>query len=114
MPSFLRTPHLPHNSNATPDDFFASHQEVVPLFQLPSFVEEKVDGSFLMTMLGEDGHFVIRNKNHTLNKAFLGKTAAKNQYRSVHNYVHEHRYRWEKLFDITNRLCVKLLLTMFI
>jgi hypothetical protein len=98
FPTPFRTPHLPYKANATPDDQFATHQEVVSLFVRPSHIEEKVDGSFIMTALDEE-HFIVRNKKHTLNKAFLGKTAAKNQYRSIHNYVVDHRKRWEKLSE---------------
>lgn len=96
MPAFPRTPHLPHNPNSTVDDLIASHDEVALLFLKDCEVYEKVDGSNLGICMWE-GYPAIRTKNNFLAKGFLGKTAAKNQYRPVFNWFHDHIHFFRSL-----------------
>jgi atypical dual specificity phosphatase len=98
MPAFVRTPHLPYKPNCTHDDLLATHEEVASVFLTECRVYEKVDGSNLGMCLWED-HPAVRTKSHILRKGFLGKTPAKNQYRSVFNWFHDHMDRFQKLAD---------------
>jgi atypical dual specificity phosphatase len=102
MPPFPRTAHLPYKPNCTEDDLLATHEEVAPIFIGNDIcIEEKVDGSNLGLILWDD-HPVVRSKTHFLNKGFLGKTPAKNQYRSVWNWFHDHIDQFKILSDQFN------------
>ncbi len=99
LPAFPQTPHLPHKPNKTSDDAVADDVIADQLFfEEEVLVYEKMDGSNLGILW--DGHAHVRNRNHILNKGFLGKTPALNQYRPIFEWIYRHRDRFQRLADI--------------
>ncbi len=62
--------------------------------------EEKIDGANAGMVLGEDGHPIIRNRDHILTKGYLKDTPAKLQFRSIFNWFYDHKKSFEKLQNI--------------
>ena len=101
LPAFPPTPHIPYHPNLAPGDTVAPEMELNPIFFSPNvIIEEKIDGASAAIMLDEDGHAIIRNKDHVLQKGYLKDTPAKLQFRSLWNYVYDHRTRLERLNEI--------------
>lgn len=94
LPEYVRTPHLPHNPNVTPDDLIASSNEAAVIFQSTVDITDKIDGASCgMTVI--DGEPVIRNRTHILRKGYVKETAAKKQFAPVFNWW----YKNKKLFN---------------
>jgi hypothetical protein len=96
LPSFPRTAHLPYQPNASSDDPIASESEASIIFREPLNIEEKIDGASVGMALVE-GHPLIRNRDHILQKGYVKNTPAKEQFRSVWGWFHEHQDRFEYL-----------------
>lgn len=88
IPEFPKTPHL-HQI----DDAILSNENL--------FVEEKIDGANCgITCI--DGHPVIRNRTHILNKGYVKKKgAAKQQFRPVWNWYYDNAKKFKHLGDVT-------------
>lgn len=99
MPEYPRTLHLPHKANAKRDDLIASYDECKVIFTQPTSVECKIDGAnSAMSIL--DGHPLIRNRNHILDKAYSkAKNASKMQFSSIWGWWYERRESFELLAD---------------
>ena len=84
IPEFPKTPHL--------------HQIDASILSSPHlFVEEKVDGANC-GMARIDGHPVIRNRTHVLNKGYIKKnTPAKLQFRPVWNWYYQNAKKFKRL-----------------
>ena len=97
LPEFPRTSHLPWRPNAQQGDVVADEADVI--FKLPHvYLEEKIDGSSVgMALI--DGHPVIRNRDHILNKGFQKNTPAKRQFVSIWGWFYDHREFFEALED---------------
>lgn len=89
LPTFPRTNHLPWKPNTQHGDLVSDDANII--FKHPYvWVEEKIDGSSCgMSLI--DGHPVIRNRDHILNKGFLKDTPAKQQFRPTWNWFYDHR-----------------------
>lgn len=96
LPHFPRTPHLPWKPNASKDDVVAQDAEASVVFDHTIVIEEKIDGASVGFSV-VDKHPVIRNREHFLNKGFVGRTPAKKQFASIHNYYYQHSKRFEAL-----------------
>lgn len=100
IPSFPKTPHLPHNPVVLGDDVIASKSDSDIIFAQKSYFEEKIDGSSVGIRL-EDGHFVVRNRNNILSKGYTKKnTPAKKQFRPLWGWCEENREKFEQLKEI--------------
>lgn len=90
LPDYPRTRHLPWKPNAQRDDLVADPAECRIIFESKWVdVTEKIDGANVGMAL-VDGHPVIRNRNHILNKAFTQRrTAAKMQFASIFNWAYQ-------------------------
>jgi hypothetical protein len=101
LPEFPKTQHLPWEPNPGHGDTVASEKDVQILLdpEVDIIIEEKIDGASVgVTII--DGHPVIRNKDHLLNKGYLRKkndTTAKMQFRPLWNWVYENMDKFEKL-----------------
>lgn len=100
LPDYPRTLHLPHKPNAQKDDLIASKKEAKIIFQNELIeVTEKIDGANCAIMVN-NGHPIIRNRNHLLGKGFTGKTPAKMQFSSIFNWFYENQSKFEKMNEI--------------
>jgi hypothetical protein len=106
IPEFPSTRHLPHKPNATRGDSIATTVEVKIIFQSDNvFLEEKIDGASLgITVI--DGHPLIRNRNHVLNKGHQAKTAAKMQFSNVWGWYYKHQRLFQNLIDLLGPVSV--------
>lgn len=98
LPAFPRTLHLPHNPNASSDDYVASPQEASVIFNTPVNIEEKIDGASVGMTLFED-HPLLRNRDHILSKGFYKDTPAKEQFRPMWNWFYDNQSKFEKLIE---------------
>lgn len=97
LPEYPSTPHLPYNPNTGRGDVVASAEDALVIFSAPRVtLEEKVDGAFA-GITEHEGHPVIRNRDHILSKAYVGRTAAKKQFAPLWNYAYENLHRIQKL-----------------
>lgn len=96
LPSYPRTPHLPHKPNASGDDLVAPESEATVLFGAHICVEEKIDGASVGVAV-LDGHPVVRNRDHILRKGYVKNTAAKKQFASLWNWFYDHQDQIESL-----------------
>lgn len=99
LPAFPRTPHIPHQVNATDDDAIASAADIVPVFTDSINVEEKIDGASVGMMI-HDGHPIIRNREHILRKGFEKDTAAKKQFAPIWNWFYDNIKSFELLSEM--------------
>lgn len=104
LPDFPRTSHLPYKAvfgvNLSSDDSIASPESSSVIFtDLPIFIEEKIDGANCGMCLYE-GHPVIRNRSHILNKGYLKDTPAKIQFRYAWNWFYDNKEKFEKLNEL--------------
>ena len=106
LPDYPRTRHIPWKANAKRDDLIASEKECQIIFKSDNvFIEEKVDGSQTgITIV--DNQPVIRNRNHILNKAFQGKTAAKMQFSSIWGWFYKNQQLFRDLMELTGPVSV--------
>lgn len=99
IPEYPRTRHLPHKANAKNDDLVCTLEECKQIWTHVTAVQEKVDGSQCrMTIL--DGHPLIGNRNHILNKSYSKdkiRTASKMQFSSIFGWWYVHKSCFEKL-----------------
>ncbi len=100
LPDFPRTAFLPHKAKAKSGDRVSTAKEAKAIFDTDDLtIEEKVDGANTGMLLFE-GHPIIRNRNHLLNKAFIQrKTAAKMQFASIHNWFYANMPKFEAVND---------------
>lgn len=99
LPAFPRTPHMPHQPNATSDDPIAEAFEVSGVFTNQVNIEEKLDGASVGVCL-HDGHPLIRNRDHIINKGYYKDTAAKAQFRPIWNWFYENKDKFAALNDL--------------
>jgi hypothetical protein len=100
LPEYPRTRHLPHKANAKRDDLIASYDECKLIFTQPTAIEEKVDGASCGMTIWE-GHPLIRNRNHILNKAYSKKkNASKEQFSSIWTWWYDHRSNFKVLSEM--------------
>lgn len=95
LPEFPKTMHLPWDPNPGHGDAVATLRDVEILRDphVKVYIEEKIDGSSVGITFDEEGHPVIRNKDHILQKGYMRKkddTTAKKQFRPLWNWVYEH------------------------
>lgn len=95
LPEFPRTPHLPWEPSASPDDLVAAEAECAPLTARPPGqaiwtvrVDEKADGAGVAAAWGGDGP-LLRSRSHHLRKSFAPRTSAKAQYAPLWGWLHE-------------------------
>lgn len=100
LPSYPKTPHLPHKPNATADDTVAPEMEAIVLFGAFITVEEKIDGASVGLSILNDNP-IIRNRDHVLKKGFVKNTAAKKQFTSLWNWFYENKAKFEALEGYT-------------
>ena len=98
LPEFPRTRHLPYKPNASTDDLIALESEAKFAFDSPVLIEEKIDGASIGVAI-EDDHFLIRNRNHIMNKGFVKNTPAKKQFTSVWNWAHDNRHKFDQIME---------------
>lgn len=108
LPDFPRTPHVPYKAvfgaNLSSDDSIASDLgasvvftgKIHDLTDLSIFIEEKLDGANCGMCLYE-GHPVIRNRSHILNKGYVKDTPAKIQFRPAWGWFYDNKNKFEKL-----------------
>lgn len=99
IPEYPRTRHLPHKANAKRDDLIATLDEVKAIWVCDTAVQEKIDGA-QCRMAMVDGHPVIGNRNHILDKAYSKskiRNASKKQFTSIWGWWYEHRHLFEAL-----------------
>ena len=96
LPHFPATAHLPWKPNTSQGDVVARDAEAAVVFENPVFIEEKIDGASVGFTI-EDGHPVIRNREHFLKKGFVGKTPAKKQFAPIWNYFYDNSAKFETL-----------------
>lgn len=99
LPSFPRTAHLPYKPNTDKTDCVATAAEVGVVFTNTVAIEEKIDGSSV-GMTWHNGHPLIRNRDHILNKGYVKQTAAKKQFASVWTWFYENENKFKSLSDI--------------
>lgn len=111
LPDFPRTSHVPYKAvfgeNLTSDDSIASDLSTNVVFtgkshdftDLSIFVEEKIDGANCGMALYE-GHPVIRNRSHILNKGYVKDTPAKMQFRPAWGWFYDNKEKFEKLNEL--------------
>ena len=85
LPEFPRTLHLPYKPNTQHGDLVAHDADILFGDEGNVWVEEKIDGASAGIAF-IDGHPVIRNRSHILNKGFLKDTPAKKQFRPIWNW----------------------------
>ena len=98
LPEFPRTRHLPYKPNASANDVIALESEAAVVFEQQVLVEEKIDGASIGIAI-EDNHFLIRNRNHIVNKGFVKNTPAKKQFTSVWNWTVENRSKFDQIME---------------
>lgn len=101
LPDFPRTPHVPYKAvigdNLSADDYIADEISTRAIFDhYYIFVEEKLDGANCGMALYE-GHPVIRNRSHILNKGYVKDTPAKMQFRPAWGWFYDNKEKFEKL-----------------
>jgi RNA ligase len=98
LPDYPRTRHLPHKARPGAGDSVAPESEAKIIFTASDLtVEGKIDGSQTGMCLSE-GHPIIRNRSHILNKAFTQrKTAARMQFASIFGWFYENMWKFETL-----------------
>jgi len=102
LPEFPRTRHLPYHPNAQRDDLVASEEEAHIVFDLTTFVEEKIDGSNVgICWHDKEEVFLVRNRDHILDKAYCKtQTSSKLQYRPVWNWAYDRKKQFQDINDI--------------
>ncbi len=98
LPEFPRSRHLPYKANASADDIIAIESDAEVVFESSVSVEEKVDGASIGITIHED-HFLVRNRNHIMNKGFVKNTPAKKQFTSVWNWTVDNRSKFDKIME---------------
>lgn len=98
LPDFPRTQHLPLEPNATSDDRVASEREMKDFLAQPHvYIQEKIDGANSGIAL-YNGHPLVRNRNHILNKAYAPrKTPAQTQFSAIWTWFYTNQKKLEKL-----------------
>lgn len=100
LPHFPKTPHLPWKPNLSDGDVVAEDSECAGVFDSNDVViQEKLDGASVGFGY-ENEHPLIRNREHYLNKGFVGRTPAKKQFASIWTYYYNNKDRFAKLFDL--------------
>jgi len=101
LPEYPRTLHLPHKPNADRTDVVATPEDAKVIFERPTCVQEKIDGSNCGMAL-VDGEAIIRNREFILAKGFNNRkdTPAKQQFATVFTWFYENKKRFEKLNKI--------------
>lgn len=101
MPDYPRTQHLPFKPNATKGDLIVSDKEAKIIF-VSDLVEvtEKVDGANCAISVN-NGHPIIRNRNHILGKGFIArKTPAKMQFSGIFNWYYDNQDKFDKINEL--------------
>lgn len=100
LPSYPKTPHLPHKPNITADDVVAPEADASVLFGSYLTIEEKIDGASVGISVLE-GHPIVRNRDHVLRKGFVKNTAAKKQFTSLWNWYYNNEEKFKALEGYT-------------
>jgi RNA ligase len=96
LPDYPRTPYLPYKAEGK--DFIVSEKDAAIIFSSENnTIEDKIDGANTGMLLFE-GHPIIRNRNHLLNKAFIQrKTASKMQFASIFGWAYENLDKFDAI-----------------
>jgi hypothetical protein len=107
LPDYPRTRHLPWKPNAKRDDLIATEKEAAIIFESENvFVEEKIDGASVGISV-VDGHPVVRNRNHILNKGYdRRRTAAKMQFAAIWNWFYANQDKFQALMELAGPVTV--------